>query len=81
MSPSQPIKQSNIIHGRTDRKLGRRAVLRLSAGVGIAAVSAATLVPARAQTENRNKKKSRARYPANSPEVQTFYRVNRYPDR
>ena len=61
-------------------KLGRREFLRtLGAGATVAAASAAPLaVEARADTET-NDEKRKARYKADSPEVQTFYRVNRYP--
>ena len=61
-------------------KLGRREFLRaLGAGAGVAAASAAPLATqASADTEN-NDEKRKARYKANSPEIQTFYRVNRYP--
>jgi hypothetical protein len=58
--------------------IARRDVLRvLTAGAGVAALSAAPLAapPQTADTAKRQ----RARYQANSPEVQTFYRVNRYP--
>jgi hypothetical protein len=55
----------------------RRDVLRaMTAGVAIAAVGqvdeAEALPPDAAE-------KRKARYHANSPEVQEFYRVNRYP--
>ena len=61
-------------------KLGRREFLRtLGAGATVAAAAAAPLaVEARADTET-NDEKRKARYKADSPEVQTFYRVNRYP--
>ena len=42
-----------------------------------AAATAAPLAPAAA--DRPTPKSSKARYQANSPEVQTFYRVNRYP--
>ncbi len=60
--------------------VGRRDFLRaLGAGAGVAVVAAAPLATeARADTEN-NDEKRKARYQANSPSVQTFYRVNRYP--
>jgi hypothetical protein len=55
----------------------RRDMLRvMTAGVAVAAVSrldeAEALPPDAAE-------KSKPRYQANSPEVQDFYRVNRYP--
>ncbi len=61
-------------------KLGRRDFLRaLGAGAGAAAVTAAPLAsPAVADSEN-NDEKRKARYQANSAEVKTYYRVNRYP--
>ena len=61
-------------------KVGRRDFLRaLGAGAGAAAVSAAPLAtPAAADTEN-NDQKRKARYKADSAEVKTYYRVNRYP--
>jgi hypothetical protein len=54
----------------------RRNLLRVLALGG--AVAATPLVPAAADTES-NSEKRKARYQADSPEVQTFYRVNRYP--
>ena len=61
-------------------KAGRRDFLRaLGAGAGAAAVSAAPLAtPAAADTENSDQKR-KARYKADSAEVKTYYRVNRYP--
>jgi hypothetical protein len=60
--------------------VGRRDFLRaLGAGAGVAVTTAAPLAaPAHADTES-NDEKRKARYKPNSPEVQTFYRVNRYP--
>jgi hypothetical protein len=60
--------------------LGRREFLRtLGAGAATAAAGAGPLAgAARADTES-NDEKRKARYQPNSPEVQTFYRVNRYP--
>ena len=66
---------------REDKKaIGRRDVLRaLGAGAGVAVTAGAPLAtPAHADSEN-NDEKRKARYQANSKEVQTFYRVNRYP--
>ena len=55
-------------------KLGRRDFLRaMGAGAGVAVTAAAPLA-----TETDAEKK-KARYQANSTDVQTFYKVNRYP--
>lgn len=65
-----------------DRKtVGRRDFLRgLGAGAvgGAAAVAAPLAGEALADTEN-NDEKRKARYKANSDDVKTYYRVNRYP--
>jgi hypothetical protein len=60
--------------------LGRREFLRtLGAGATVAAAAATPLAEqARADSES-NDEKRKSRYQANSREVQTFYRVNRYP--
>jgi hypothetical protein len=59
-------------------KLGRRDFLRVL-GAGAAVATAAPLATqAVADTEN-NDQKRKARYKADSAEVQTYYRVNRYP--
>jgi hypothetical protein len=59
--------------------IGRRdMLLALTAGAIAATAVAAPLAPAQAEAES-TVNKGRARYQANSPEVQTFYRVNRYP--
>ena len=59
--------------------VGRREFLR-TLGVGTAAVAAGGPLAsgARADTETADEK-TKARYKADSPHVQTFYRVNRYP--
>jgi hypothetical protein len=63
----------SLIHRR---ELFRAAI----AGVATAATSA--LIPEPADAESVDlKEKRRARYQANSPEVQDFYRVNSYPAR
>jgi hypothetical protein len=56
-------------------KIGRRDLLRVLA-VGAAATTTSACVPADAGDFPDRRK---AHYQANSPEVQTFYRVNRYP--
>ncbi len=61
-------------------KLGRRDFLRaLGAGAGVAVATAAPVAtPAAADTET-NDEKRKARYKADSANVQTYYRVNRFP--
>jgi hypothetical protein len=64
------------------KSLIRRRDLFRAAIAGVAAAAASTLVPEPAASEPVDlKEKRRARYQANSPEVQSFYRVNRYPAR
>jgi hypothetical protein len=60
--------------------IGRREFLRtLGAGATVAAAASGPLAgDALADTES-NDEKRKARYKADSPEVQTYYRVNRYP--
>ena len=59
--------------------LARRNFLRaLGAGAGVAAVPAALVTEAKADSES-NDDKRKARYNADSAEVKTFYSVNRYP--
>ncbi len=59
-------------------KLGRREFLwTLGAGVSLAVVTAPRS-EAPADTESKDEKR-KARYNADSAEVQTYYRVNRYP--
>jgi hypothetical protein len=61
--------------------IGRRDMLRvLTAGAVVAAGVAAPFTPAQAEAKS-NADPSRARYRANSPDVQSYYRVNRYPTR
>ena len=61
-------------------KLGRRDFLRaLGAGAGAAAVTAAPLASTAAADSENNDEKRKARYKADSAEVKTYYRVNRYP--
>ena len=60
-------------------KLGRRDFLRaIGAGAGLAVTAAAPLATEAAASESDADKK-KARYQANSTDVQTFYKVNRYP--
>jgi len=60
-------------------KLGRRDFLRaMGAGAGLAVTAAAPLATGAAASETDAEKK-KARYQANSTDVQSFYKVNRYP--
>jgi hypothetical protein len=60
--------------------IGRRDVLRaLGAGAGVAVATAAPLATAAKADSETGDEKRKARYQANSKEVQTYYRVNRYP--
>jgi sugar (pentulose or hexulose) kinase len=66
---------------RFDLPIGRRDVLRVLTGAAAAAAAGtAQLAPAAADSESDSEKR-KARYQPDSPEVQTFYRVNRYPAR
>jgi hypothetical protein len=69
-----------------DRAGGRRGVLR-ALGLGTAAAAAAAApaaaqradaVPARDARKEAEAQRLAARYRANSPDVQAFYRTNRY---
>jgi hypothetical protein len=65
---------------KTEKKVGRRDVLRaLGAGAGVAVTASGPLVEQAVAGSESNDDKRKARYQANSPDVQAFYRVNRYP--
>ena len=66
---------ANAMNDRPNPKIGRRDLLRVLA-VGAAAATTSACAPV-AAGDFPNKRK--ARYRADSPEVQTFYRVNSYP--
>jgi len=57
--------------------LGRRQFLG-ALGAGAVSAVALPLIDARADSETNDKRRE-ARYRMNSAEVQTYYRVNRYP--
>jgi hypothetical protein len=66
---------------RPKATMGRRQLLRAGMiGFVATAASAVEIGTAAADTET-NSEKRKARFQANSPEVQNFYRVNRYPKR
>jgi hypothetical protein len=59
--------------------VGRREFLRV-VGAGAAAAAAAPLAATTAKADSENVGgRTKARYNANSPDIQAFYRVNRYP--
>jgi hypothetical protein len=62
---------------RRDTKIRRRDVLIAVTATGVAAAMSAKATSSPETAGRRNKR--RAQYQANSPEIQTFYRVNRYP--
>jgi hypothetical protein len=62
-------------------KLCRRDVFRAAAAGAAIAATGTTAVVAAAAEPTGSASKRRARYQANAPEVQNFYRVNRYPTR
>jgi hypothetical protein len=72
-------REASPMKSRLNPVIGRRDILRgFAIGTVAAAASATPPLPAAADTENAVEKR-KARYQADSPEVQTFYRVNRYP--
>lgn len=65
---------------KSESKVRRRDVLRaLGAGAGVAVAAPGPLVREAAADEESTDEKRKARYQANSPDVQAYYRVNRYP--
>jgi hypothetical protein len=74
------MKEETAMTQERKTSVGRRDFLRaLGAGAGVAVTAAAPLATAAHADTETNDEKRKARYKANSPEVQTFYRVNRYP--
>jgi hypothetical protein len=66
---------------RIDTPIGRRDAIRALTVMALATTaSTAPSAPVAADSESDSEKR-KARYQAASPEVQTFYRVNRYPAR
>ncbi len=64
---------------RPNPNLGRRDLLRvLAAGAGVAAAGGAVIAVGATRDTDADKTQ-RARYQPNSPDIQNFYRVNRYP--
>ena len=63
-----------------ESKIGRRDVLRaLGVGAGVAVTTSSPLVREAAAEGESTERKGKGRYQENSPDVQAYYRVNRYP--
>jgi hypothetical protein len=61
-------------------EVGRRQFFR-TLGAGAAAVAVAPLATGTAVAAENADERKKARYQPNAPEVQTYYRVNRYPSK
>jgi len=57
----------------------RRDVLLVVTASAVAAVAVSASIPSAETPAAIRRDKRRPQYQANSPEIQTFYRVNRYP--
>jgi hypothetical protein len=57
----------------------RRDLLLGATALGVAVVAGAASIPPATTGAVARRDKRRPQYQANSPEIQTFYRVNRYP--
>jgi hypothetical protein len=62
---------------KQDGAVDRRGFLR-SIGVGVAAATVANVGTGVAEAAESEADKKKARYQANSPHVQAYYRTNRY---
>jgi hypothetical protein len=68
--------QKNRSHG----KVGRRDFLvALGTGAGAAATGSGSLIDKAAAANTTQDEKRKSRYQPNSPNIQAYYRVNRYP--
>ena len=64
----------------TRKKFGRRDFLHvLGISAGAAATASGPIVEEAVANDESNDEKRKARYQAESPDVQAYYRVNRYP--
>jgi hypothetical protein len=73
-------KEKNKEKGTKKVAVRRRDVLRtLGFGAGAAMAASAPLVEQAVADSGTNDEKRKARYQANSANVQNYYRVNRYP--
>jgi hypothetical protein len=60
-------------------RIRRRDLVRVAAATGVAAIAGSAAAPSASDETSARQNKRRPQYQADSPEVQTFYRVNRYP--
>jgi hypothetical protein len=75
----EEFKEGTAMKEQDKEKLGRRDFLRaMGAGAGLAVTAAAPLATEAAASESDADKK-KARYQANSTDVQSYYNTNRYP--
>jgi hypothetical protein len=78
-SASDQAQVGEVAMKEQDKGIVRRTFLRrITTGVGFA-VGASNLPHEALAADEPADEKRKARYQANSPDVQSFYRVNRYP--
>jgi len=58
-------------------KIRRRDLFRVAAAGGFASLAACSAAPSDEKSVRQDRR--RPQYQADSPQIQTFYRVNRYP--
>jgi hypothetical protein len=79
MGNRKEFEEGTAMKQQDKAKLGRRDFLRaMGAGAGVAVTAAVPLATQAAASESDAEKK-KARYQANSPDVQAYYKSNRYP--
>jgi hypothetical protein len=64
---------------KTEKKVARRDFLRALGAGGVAVTASSGALVEEAKADESNDEKRKARYQASSPDVQAYYRVNRYP--
>jgi len=67
------------MNDRLNPIIGRRHVIRTLTGAAVVAAAGVPAAAHAAPAAEAKKPSGKARYQSDSPEVQTFYRVNRYP--
>ena len=73
-------RQGNM-RQQVDTPISRRDAVRALMAMAVTTAASTTPSAPTAADSETDSEKRRARYQADSPEVQTFYRVNRYPAR